>query len=134
MTNDGMKYGVHGGRVASGLIILALGALMLLDRHDVFGLNTVRFFPGVVLILMGAVRLIWGDAPRRRHRAGVGGIWLVFIGTWLIANQTHWYGLRFRNSWPILIVAWGVTIVARELFGSRDDTPAPDVAAPSERR
>lgn len=133
MTNDGMKYGIHAGRVASGLIILALGALTLLDSHHAWHVHSLKFFPGVVLILIGAVRLLWGE-DHRGHRAGFGGFWLVFIGVWLIANQSHAYGMNFRNSWPILIVAWGVLIVVKELFGSRDENTTPDATLPSERR
>lgn len=134
MTNDGMKYGVHAGRVASGLIILALGALMLLDRHDAWGFNAMRVFPGLVLVLIGMVRLLAGDEQRARHRPRSGGVWLVLVGAWLIASQTHAFGLEFGNSWPILIVAWGVLIVVRELSGRHHDGPAPDASLPSERR
>ena len=65
MTNDGTKYGVHAGRVASGLVVLALGALMLLDQHDVLGYQMMRFFPCIVLIILGGVRLLSPDGTRR---------------------------------------------------------------------
>jgi hypothetical protein len=131
MTNDGMKYGVHAGRVASGLIILALGALMLLNRHSMWGFDAMRLFPGVVLILIGGVWLLWGDC--RRDRASFSGFWLVLIGVWLIANQTHAFGIDFRHSWPLLLVGWGVVIVARELFGRREDPRPADTASPEPR-
>ena len=133
MTNEGVKYGIHGGRVASGMIILALGALMLLDTHNAWHFHVMRLFPGIVLILIGAARLLWGDNCRN-GRAGYGGLWLVVIGVWLIANQSHAFGMSFRNSWPILIVAWGVLIVARELFGTHHEHTTPDASLPSERR
>ena len=133
MTNDGMKYGIHAGRVASGLIVLALGALMLLDRHDVFGRDTMHFFPGVVLVVLGAVRLLWGDGMRRRRRAGFGGFWLVLVGAWLIANESHLLGLTYHDSWPILIIGVGVLIVLRELVGPDGGRPTDDPAGLPQR-
>ena len=129
-----MKYGIHAGRVASGLVILALGTLMLLDRHDVFGRDAMRLFPGVVLIVLGAVRLVSGDCSRHGRGTGFGGFWLVFIGAWLIANERHLMGLTYRDSWPILIIGAGVIIVLRELLGDRGDSPATDAGAPPTRR
>lgn len=129
-----MKYGIHAGRVASGLVILALGTLMLLDRHDVFGREAMRLFPGVVLIVLGAVRLVSGDCSRPGRRTGFGGFWLVFIGAWLIANESHLMGLSYRDSWPILIIGAGVLIVLRELVGPRGDSAPTDATPPSERR
>ena len=116
------------------MIILALGALMLLDSHGGWPAHSIRFFPGIVLILIGTVRLLWGDDNCRGRRSSFGGFWLVFVGIWLIANQSHIYGMTFRHSWPILIVAWGVIIVARELFGHDDRNATPDVSLPAERR
>jgi hypothetical protein len=124
MTNDGMKYGIHAGRVASGVVILALGALMLLDQHDVLGYQTMRFFPGVVLIILGAVRVLSGDCTRRGGRAGYGSFWLVFVGAWMIASESHVLGLTYHDSWPLLIIGAGVLIVIRELVGRNDDTQA----------
>jgi len=133
MTNDGMKYGVHAGRVASGLIVLTLGALMLIERHNAWRFDAMQFFPGMVLVLIGVVRLLWGDNQCRRGGASRGGFWLVFVGVWLIGSQSHLFGMTFRNSWPLLIVGWGVLIVVRELFG-RDEGAIMDPTVPSERR
>jgi hypothetical protein len=124
MTTDGMKYGVHAGRVAAGLVVLTLGLLMLLDRHDVVGHDTMRLFPGIVLILIGGVRMLFGDQWRSGRRRAFGGLWLVLVGAWLIANESHLMGLTYNNSWPVLIIASGVMIVVRELFGPRRDSDA----------
>jgi len=126
MTNDGREYGIHAGRVAAGLVVLALGALMLLDQHDVLGDRTMQFFPGTVLIILGAVRLLSGDSARHRGRGGSGSFWLMFIGAWMIASASHVMGLTYRDSWPILIVGAGVLIVLRELLGRNDDGQRPE--------
>jgi hypothetical protein len=123
MANDGIRPGFHAGRIATGLVVLALGALMLLDRHGVFDRHNIRLFPGIVLIVLGVVRLLWGDAARRRS---FGGVWLVVIGGWLIVNESHLMGLTYEDSWPVLIVAAGVMIVAQGLFGGGGDKPSSD--------
>jgi hypothetical protein len=125
MTNDG-KYGIHAGRVASGLVVVALGALMLMDRHDVFDRDLMRFFPGLVLIVLGAVRLLSGESPHRGRRAGYGGVWLVFVGAWLIVSESHVLGLTYHDSWPLLIIGAGVLIVLRELVGRGGGSSASD--------
>ncbi|HTI39871.1 MAG TPA: hypothetical protein VL484_20080 [Vicinamibacterales bacterium] len=134
MTADDAKHEVHAGRVATGLIVLALGALMLFDRHNVFNVATMHLFPGIVLILLGAVRLAWADGARGPRRGGLGSFWLMFIGVWMIVSESHVAGLTYHNSWPLLIIAAGVLIVARELFGPRDDSPAAGSADSQGRR
>ena len=129
MANDGTKYGIHAGRVASGLVVLAMGALMLLDQHDVLSYRTMRFFPGLVLIILGGVRLLSSDGARRGGRSGYGGFWLVFVGAWLIASESHVAGLTYHNSWPLLVIGVGVLIVMRELLGRDDDRHTPDSPA-----
>jgi hypothetical protein len=111
--------GFHAGRIAGGLIILAFGILMMLDQQAVLGGDGMRFFPGAVLVLLGTVQLLGGGGScsrRGRRRSGFGGVWLIFVGAWLMANQGHLFGLTFHTSWPLLVIGVGVMMVMRELF------------------
>jgi hypothetical protein len=108
--------GVNAGRVTVGVIILTLGVLMLVDRAAYFDFNAVLLFPGVVLIAMGLVRMALAAQDAGAHRGPrpiVHGLWLMTVGTWLILNLLHLFGMRFQTSWPLLMIAGGVFIVAR---------------------
>jgi hypothetical protein len=39
------------------------------------------------------------------------------MGFWFFAVQFHWYGLTYRNGWPLLLVSMGAGMVVRALSG-----------------
>jgi hypothetical protein len=117
------RRGVHGGQVMTGVIILTMGVVMFLDRTEVFGGHVWRAFPGFFLIALGLINLsnAWAARPDERS-SPLSGVWLLFIGSWLVANLLNLFGLTFLNSWPLLIVGGGLMIVLKELFpGLRRD-------------
>jgi hypothetical protein len=117
----------NAGRLTLGLIILSLGMLMLVDRLNYFDINVMQLFPGMVLIALGLSRIalaevdpasLRGPNPVRKptllRKADLRhGLWLMTVGTWLIVNAVHLFGLTYGTSWPLLVVAGGVFIVAR---------------------
>jgi hypothetical protein len=73
------------------------------------------------LIVLGLAQM-FGSSDRRREgddrwnervRRGrwVGGTWWLFVGVVMLMHQNHW--LRLTQSWPLFIIAGGVSI----LFG-----------------
>jgi hypothetical protein len=108
---------VHPGRIAGGAVFIAVGISMLLDRTEQFGPYAWQAFPGMILIMFGVINLAtgWRACDGRRSNP-LGGIWLIFIGSWLIGNATHAFGMTYQHSWPLLIIAGGIIIVLRELF------------------
>jgi hypothetical protein len=88
---------------------------MLLDRTRVIAGHASQLIPGFVLILIGAVQMI---EPRECGRRGgpFRGLWPILIGVWLLVNAVELWGLTYRTSWPLLIVAMGVLMVAREML------------------
>lgn len=107
---------VHPGRIGAGAVLMALGISMLLDRTDLLGRYAWQAFPGIILIMFGVIGLVtnWRACDGRRSNP-LGGIWMIFIGTWLIGNATHAFGMSYEHSWPLLIVAGGIIIVLKEL-------------------
>ena len=95
-------------RVTIGLVIVALGIALLLDRAgviDAFGRS--NFWP-FVIICIGLVKL--ANRPENGRREGG---WWVFIGVWLLLNELR--VLRFGDSWPLFLVAIGVSIVWKQI-------------------
>jgi uncharacterized membrane protein len=117
--------------VVGGLILLALGAALLLDRSGMVHIDGYLIAP-LVLIVMGAAMTFEGTsvasfAPERdetgdirrrcrRRRMPGGGLWLIGIGVWMFISQNRIWGLGFDTSWPLFLVFIGLMMVVR---GSR---------------
>ena len=115
-TSDGSRR-LNAGRVAAGAIVMGMGILVLLDRTEVLGEDAWRLFPGFALIAIGLAQLTETWTCRRRGRSPrIRGLGPIFVGLWLIANAVHVYGLTYRTSWPLLIVAFGAVMVLHEVF------------------
>jgi hypothetical protein len=120
------------GAVAGGLIVLVVGAAMLLDTTGTFDIRVGRLIGPLVMITIGATMLLNAGGmgscnpigaittperaarrARRRRHGGIGGVWLIGIGSWMLVSQTHLFGLNFGNSWPLIVILAGVMIVIR---------------------
>jgi hypothetical protein len=97
-------------QVATGLMLILLGLVFLGQRLDIVpNLDLMRVWP-VFLLVTGLVRFF---EPREDGRRG-GGAWMIFLGVLFLL---HTYDIfRLDDSWPLFIVAGGVSI----LFGRRD--------------
>ena len=105
----------NGVGLVIGMIIMALGVALLLDRTGIIdGFGWRAFWP-TVLIGLGLTKLAFPREDGRRD-----GGWMLFIGVLLLLNQMR--VLRFQESWPLFIVAVGVTIVWKEVFPRRART------------
>jgi hypothetical protein len=94
-----------------------MGIIMLLDRTEILGGVAWQAFPGLILVLLGVTGVIGNWRLCDGHRGSpLSGIWLILVGAWLIVSATHAFGLTYRDSWPLLVVAAGAMIVVREVF------------------
>lgn len=116
------------GAVVAGLILLALGVSMLLDTTGILQVNAGRLVAPFILIAIGAAIVLDKGAftagyrsrdaegrprMRRRRGGGIGGLWLIGVGTWMLVSQSHLFGMTFHTSWPLLMVLAGVMMVIR---------------------
>lgn len=105
----------RGGRVFVGLVVMAVGVMLLMDRMGRYDFHlTTRLWP-FVLILLGASRLLSGP----RHRSRLTSLWLIWIGGWGLLTEFHVFGLDYDTSWPLLVVGVGLLIVGRSFEGPR---------------
>jgi hypothetical protein len=126
-TEDRPTRSFQPGAVVGGVVLLALGAGLLIDRTGVVQLHHLT--APLVLIVLGAIMSLerggiactvpvrddQGNArfqTRRRRGFGSGG-WLIWIGVWMLISQNHLWGFTFQTSWPLFIVAMGVMMVMR---------------------
>jgi hypothetical protein len=110
------------GPIVGGVLLLVLGGGMLLDTTGIADIRMGRLIAPLVLISIGVSSLLSASVPdgederqgrRRRRRDSFGGLWLVGIGAWMLASQTHVFGLTFGTSWPLLVILTGIMIVIR---------------------
>jgi len=97
------------------LILIGLGALFLLQTTGVFEFSVDRFWP-VLLILLGLWLFgkRWGVIPSNRAyshadrmRGLVGPVVLVTVG--LLSLIDNLGGPRWHRTWPVLLLAIGIT-------------------------
>ncbi len=91
---------------------MAAGILILVERLQLADVHlSLRLWP-LVPLGFGLMRLI--DPPVRsdgRSEGRSGGFWLAGIGCWGLVNEFNVHGLGYHNSWPLLLVLAGLSIV-----------------------
>ena len=95
-----------------GSLIMALGIGLLLDRAGVVHLFGYTSFWPFLVIAFGLVKLSTRRADGRREGAG----WVLF-GVLILLNELE--VMRLRDSWPLLFVVIGVSMVWREITRRR---------------
>lgn len=97
-----------GGRRILGGIVVALGLLLLLDSTGVLPVDGFEVFLAGALVVYGAYRLV---TERARHV-----FWpttFVLVGTgWLLVEFGVLTGAQAGQFWPLLVVAFGLSILA----------------------
>src|SRR5262245_20620975 len=118
-----MLKAIHRGRVTVGLVILGAGLVMLLNRTGAVAFDVGRLIAPGVLVALGLTRLAsgWGTADARW--CALTGLWFIMLAGWMIVSDFHLFGLSYRTSWPLVIVAAGVVLVLQELTGARGARP-----------
>jgi hypothetical protein len=119
MDRHDREEGSDSGRVIVGLVIVALGTALLIERTGLadIHLDLGRYWP-FILIVMGLAR--FADPPRR---AGRGSRWsggrLLWIGLWGLVSEFHVLGLDYATSWPLLVIGAGIGVVWRAFGEAR---------------
>jgi cell wall-active antibiotic response 4TMS protein YvqF len=120
VTND--RPAQH-GRIMLGMLMMSAGVLMLIERLGVADVRLTTPLWPLFPLTLGLLRII--DPPRRQNgpvRSRRSGFWLTVVGCWGLANEFHFRGLDYQNSWPLLVVFAGVTMV----WGAAESTSIND--------
>jgi hypothetical protein len=116
MTDTPAPRGRNSGQIAVGLIVVAMGVMLLVDRYLDPDVPLMRSWWPLILIVMGAARLVTTRPCRDgRSRSRRSGVWLIMIGLWGVVSESHLFGFTFATSWPLLVIGAGVIIVWRSL-------------------
>jgi hypothetical protein len=122
--NDNVRKQIDSSALATGILLIGVGAIFLLDRLDFADFHhLIHHWWPMIIVALGVVKL----AGRNRW----GGLWFIAIGTWLELAHLHVFGLTFGSSWPLLLIVFGAGMILRALFeSSRRREPA----SPEEHR
>ena len=108
-------------QVTLGVVLIVIGLVFLAQQLQLaVGLNIGRLWP-LVLIVIGVSKLGTPDAAGRRGRQGH---MLVMVGAIFLLHTFHI--LRLGDSWPLFIVAGGITMLfsSGQSCGSKGRTHA----------
>ncbi len=117
MDTPGQTVGrpVSQARVVFGLVLMLVGALLLLDRLDWWGVRwDVPLWPWI-LIALGLARLSQSTDANGCTRGRRSAAWLLFIGAWGLLNEYRIFGIHYGHSWPILVIGAGAMVVWRSV-------------------
>ena len=109
----------NAGRLALGLVVIAIGVLFTLDRLGYVDAGDFWEYWPVLLIAIGIGRVL---EPRGTHERGFGVV-LILLGVWFLLSNLDVIHLTFGDVWPILLVVLGVMMVWRAITGSFFETP-----------
>ena len=102
-------------QITTGVLMIALGLMFLGDRLDIVPrLDFARLWP-VLLIVIGLGNVAF---PREDGRHG-SGFWLILVGVLFLLDGYR--VLAFRQSWPLFIVAGGVSILLGRRHGPAEE-------------
>ncbi len=113
MTSDDNARQANSGRVFCGLVIVLVGLALLLDRSAIWEVRMSGHYWPLLLIALGAMKVLDPSQGDGRPRSRRGGAWLLYVGCWGLLNEFHLFGFNYGTSWPLLIVGAGIGVVWR---------------------
>jgi hypothetical protein len=102
----------NSGGIVFGLMLILLGVVLILRNAGLVpptsaGIWWLTFW-GLLFVSLGLVKLFTPGPAHLRESFGH-----LFVGVWLLLNQFQ--VLRYRDSWPILLVGIGIGITGSAL-------------------
>ncbi len=106
--NTSIRSSVYCNRGASrwlpGALLIGIGTLILLDHMNVInGARIWRYWP-LLLIVIGIAKVV-NEGKR------VGGILLILLGAFFMAEHLGYRPFTWDTLWPVLIIAAGVAMI-----------------------
>jgi hypothetical protein len=92
-----------------GLLLVSVGVLFLLNRMDVVSIGDIWDWWPLLFIGLGAMKIVmWRSAE-----SVASGLGMTMFGLWFLVSERGWFGLSWSDSWPLALVAIGLSMVAR---------------------
>ena len=98
-----------------GLVLVAFGVALLLDQMGRLDILSLWHYLPLLMVVIGINKMIGYPTADEF----IEGLWWAIIGAWLFGNLEHVFGMRFENSWPYLIIVWGLTLILKPFMRQR---------------
>ena len=95
-----------------GILIVLLGVAFLSDNFGFVEIGSVWHYWPLIFVAIGLNKMFQAQTPHERES----GIWWMFWGLWFLVSYQHLFGLSFRTSWPLIIIAWGIHILWKSYY------------------
>ncbi len=104
------------GKLAWGLVLLAVGILTFLETVDLWDSGPIWTWWPLFLIVLGTA----GEIDALRARKSDSSYILLGIGLWMLASSREFLGLSYGTGFPIAIAVAGIGVVVHAIV----DRPA----------
>jgi hypothetical protein len=85
---------------------MMIGAVRIVEGE----LSVLTSWPYLVLAM--ALAHFWHpDVSSTRRKARAGAVWLLLVAAWGFATVHRAFGLHYGNSWPLLMIGGGISLV-----------------------
>ncbi len=102
------------GTLGVGLFLLLTGIFLLLNNFEIFYTRNVWDYWPIIIIAIGLGRLFDAQYSWEYRKA----VMILFWGAWFLISELHIFGLSYRNSWPIILIGIGISILWKSLSTS----------------
>lgn len=89
-------------------MLLVAGCVSFLNYLGVLHLRNVWQYAPLLMVGFGVANMVFFYSQPRLFARGA---MMSFMGLWLFAVFQGFAGLTFQNSWPLVLIAFGVRII-----------------------
>ncbi len=102
-------------RIFAGLLLILVGVLIFIDRTNIFYFSVFDIL-ALVAVLGGSVQIIQAQSNKDYRE----GSWWILLGIWFYGSYHQIGGYGFSDTWPILIIAWGIGHIWKAMDTKKD--------------
>ncbi|HEX2122769.1 MAG TPA: DUF5668 domain-containing protein [Thermoanaerobaculia bacterium] len=110
-TIDNHDRKVPAGKLAWGVVLLVVGALIFFDTIDLFESRPFWSYWPLFLIVLGAA----GEFDALRARKSDGSFVMLGIGVWMLAGSLELFGLSYRSGFPLAVIVAGLGVIVHAI-------------------
>jgi hypothetical protein len=90
-------------RFVTGFLLILVGGLIFIDRSNMIYFSIFDIL-ALIAVLGGSIQIIQAQSGKDVRE----GAWWLFLGVWFYASYHYIFGYGFSDTWPLLIIAWGI--------------------------